>query len=149
MLAAYVVHILPIKTKMPFDIPHPYLALFSPPNNPLQNLSSEPPPYFLAALAQRLGRMQKGGIPDIASAAVWLLDWFRKGGAGRWTSDFEGVGGVEGVDEGVRQWVEGGMGVIGEGETSQNQEKKKKREEERKKRLERWKKMHGTKAVAT
>ncbi|EJT99146.1 P-loop containing nucleoside triphosphate hydrolase protein [Dacryopinax primogenitus] len=150
LLASYLLHILPIKANMPFDLPHPYRGLLPEYGGSFANLV--PPSHdqtpLLEALAQRLGRVRKGGFPNTNLAAIWLLDWFRKGGAGRWTSDFESAGGLKGVEETVRQWVEQGMGIIGEGESSQNQERRKKIEERRQKRLEKWKKTHGTRAVA-
>ncbi|KZO92125.1 P-loop containing nucleoside triphosphate hydrolase protein [Calocera viscosa TUFC12733] len=149
LLAAYLIHILPLKTKMPFDLPHPYADFFSATETSFSSPISVERPHFLATLAERLGRLKKGGIPDTASTAVWLIDWFRKGGAGRWTSDFEDVGGVKGVDEGVKMWVEAGMGVIGDEGGSQNQEKKKRMAERLQKRVERWKRLHGDRAGTT
>ncbi|KZT53440.1 P-loop containing nucleoside triphosphate hydrolase protein [Calocera cornea HHB12733] len=147
LLAAYLIHILPPKTKMPFDLPHPYLTFTT--DSPFANPLPFERPIFLATLAERLGRVKKGGIPDLTTAAVWLIDWFRKGGAGRWTSDFEDVGGAKGVDEAVKRWVEGGMGEIGEEEGSLNQEKKRVMEERLKKRVEKWKRLHGDRAGTT
>jgi len=42
---------------------------------------------LLAAIAQKTGRLQKGGTPDIEAAALWMIQRWRNGHLGRFVLD--------------------------------------------------------------
>ncbi|KAF2400925.1 GTPase [Trichodelitschia bisporula] len=42
---------------------------------------------LLTAIAQKTGRLQKGGTPDIESTAIWMIQRWRSGGLGRFILD--------------------------------------------------------------
>ncbi|KAF9816601.1 hypothetical protein IEO21_04002 [Rhodonia placenta] len=52
-----------------------YLRLLPPGTSPLTDVYA-----FLDALATRLCMLQRGGVPDQARAAVWLINWWRSEG---------------------------------------------------------------------
>ncbi|KAI9812755.1 MAG: Mitochondrial GTPase [Pycnora praestabilis] len=77
--------------------PDVYADYHSPTNEVLQ---------FLDAVARKTGRLQKGGIPDLEGAALWIIQRWRNGHLGRFVldeitedalerrkSDVEGLGG--------------------------------------------------------
>ncbi|KAF6225502.1 hypothetical protein HO133_009502 [Letharia lupina] len=43
---------------------------------------------FLSAVAQKTGRLQKGGTPDVDASALWMIQRWRKGLLGRFMLDY-------------------------------------------------------------
>ena len=58
--------------------PHSY-SRFSQPTNEVES--------FLGAVARKTGRIQRGGVPDIQAAALWIVQRWRLGHLGRFLLD--------------------------------------------------------------
>jgi mitochondrial GTPase 1 len=62
-------------------------AAYRPPTNEVSE--------FLEAIARKTGRLQKGGVPDIEGAALWVIQRWRDGLMGRFVLDRVVEGGLE------------------------------------------------------
>ncbi|KAH0537584.1 hypothetical protein FGG08_005616 [Glutinoglossum americanum] len=63
-------------------------ATYNPPTNEVSE--------FLEAVARKTGRLQKGGVPDLEGAALWVVQRWREGLLGRFVLDEVVEGGLEG-----------------------------------------------------
>lgn len=75
---------------------------------------------LLEAVSQRTGRLQRGGVPDLESSALWIIQRWRQGHMGTFTLD-------EVTEDGLQKKM---MEEVG---TSVNQARKQKKEAQRQK----------------
>ncbi|KAK4983837.1 Mitochondrial GTPase 1 [Elasticomyces elasticus] len=87
---------------------------YSPPTNDIVSL--------LEAIARKTGRLQKGGVPDTESCALWMVQRWRNGLWGRFVLD-------EVTEDGLERMEMEGRSVVG----SMNQARKKDKELKREK----------------
>lgn len=98
---------------------------YSPPTNDVTE--------FLTAVANKTGRLAKGGIPELESAALWILQRYRAGLMGKFVLD-------DVSPEGVEQWKQ----AMEIGEVSKSMARRRAKEERLKASREKFKKRTST-----